>query len=94
MNWQDSNDFKARASAGGLGEVTSALSAVKALLWSDAKPIARGSGSGSSGSNSAGSGSPSNTSSAALPENTNAAGTVAASLASVLVAAFAAALSL
>jgi mannan endo-1,6-alpha-mannosidase len=98
LTWSDTKDSKwklASASNGNLGEVANALSAVKALLWSDAKPIANANGTASSGSSSTGSGSPSGTSGATNPETTtSSAGTIAVSFASILAVAFAATLSL
>jgi mannan endo-1,6-alpha-mannosidase len=91
LEWTGSPKLDTKsASDGNLGEVTNALSAVKALLWSSAKPFTPS--AGSLGSNSTNGTGASGNSGAAAPENTGAAGTIAASAASALIVAFAAAL--
>jgi hypothetical protein len=92
LEWDTASHNPQTASNGNLGEVTNALSVIKALLWSDAKPLT--SGTPSSGSNSTSSDNSSSTSGAAAPGNTGTAGTIAASATSALLIAFVAALSL
>jgi mannan endo-1,6-alpha-mannosidase len=86
LEWDTASRNQKNASNGNLGEVTNALSVIKALLWSDAKT--------SSGANSTSSDNSSSTSGAAASEHTGGSGTIAASATSALLIAFVAALSL
>jgi hypothetical protein len=92
LEWNTERRNLHTASSGNLGEVTNALSVIKALLWSDAKPLTPG--TPSSGSNSTSSSNSSSTPGAAAPDHTGTAGTIAASATSALLIAFVAALTL
>jgi mannan endo-1,6-alpha-mannosidase len=92
LEWNTANRNQKNASNGNLGEVTNALSVIKALLRYDIKPVTPG--TPSSGSNSTSSDNSSSTSGAAASEHTGGSGTIAASATSALLIAFVAALTL
>jgi hypothetical protein len=86
LEWNTERRNQKNASSGNLGEVTNALSVIKALLRFDVNP--------SSGSNLTSSDNSSSTSGAAALEHTGGSGTIAASATSALLIAFVAALTL
>lgn len=95
LSWKaDSSGKSASAKDGNLGEVFNAMEVVQALLYPQAKALATASSTGQTSGNATQSGNPSGVLGAPVPQNTNAAGTLAASVTSALVVAFTAAMSL